>query len=191
MNTYCKRCAMHVPEGVSSCRMCGNTMLVAPPSEPDGPMLSKKDRPAPRGFSKWLFIVGLSLVVTPALRIWSVFQKQIPALFGEESQSLLAQYPGLDRILYFEIGMNALLVFAALLLNYLFYTRKRNFPNAMIGYVAITLIYLITVTGMVHSMFPDAIFAQSAYSLARYLIWGMALAGYLIFDPHVKARFVN
>jgi hypothetical protein len=188
---YCKRCSIYVPEGMPACRMCGSALLVAPPSEPDGPTLTKTRRPAQPGFSKWLFVVGVSLVVTPALRIFAITQKQIPALWGDESQSTLAQYPGLDRLLYFEIGMNVLLVVAALLLNYLFYAKKRNFPNAMIGYVGSTLIYLTTVAGMIHSMFPDAVLAQSAYSLVRYVLWGMAMAGYLLFDPNVKARFVN
>jgi len=189
---YCNRCSMHVPEGMSACRMCGNALLVAPPVAPDGPMLSNtRRRPPQPEFSKWLFFVGLSLVVTPALRIIAIVQKEVPALFGDDSQSFLAQYPGLDKLLYFEIGMNALLVLAALILNFLFYAKRKNFPNAMIGYVAITLIYLITVSGMIHSMFPDAIMAQSAYSLVRYLLWGMALAGYLLFNPDVKARFVN
>jgi hypothetical protein len=191
MNGYCKRCGLHTPEGVLSCRMCGSTTLVAPPVEPDGPMLSAtRKAPSQPGFSKWLFFVGLSLVVTPALRVFAIVRKEIPVLFGDDGQSFLAQYPGIDRLLYFEISINALLVLAALILNFLFYARSKHFPHAMIAYVTITLIYLITVAGMIHSMFPDAILAQSAYSLVRYLLWGATLAGYLLFNPDVKARFM-
>lgn len=172
--------------------MCGNTLLAAPPVEPDGPTLfTRKRTPSQPGFSKWLFFVGLSLALVPANRVYLITQKELPALFGDDSQSLLAQYPGVDKLLYFQISMNMLLVLASLVLNYLFYTRSKHFPKAMIVYVAVTLSYLISVAGMIHALFPDLILAQRAYSLMEYFFGGAAMAVYLLFNPDVKNRFVS
>jgi len=172
--------------------MCGNTLLAAPPVEPDGPTLfTKKHTPSQPGFSKWLFFVGLSLALVPANRIYSITQKEIPALFGEDSQSLLTQYPGVDKLIYFQIAMNALLVVAAFALNYLFYTQSKHFPRAMIVYVAVTLGYLIAAAGITHALFPDLVLTQKAYSLMEYFFGGAAMAVYLLFNPDVKNRFVH
>jgi Protein of unknown function (DUF2569) len=175
--------------------MCGSSVLAAPPPMSDGPMLSSRPRAVARpGFSKWLFFIGLSLVVTPAVRVYAIVERQIPVLFSDEGQAMLAQHPGLDKLVSFEIGMNALLVLAALVLNLLFYSWSKHFPKAMIAYVALTFAYLLAVTAAVNSLFPDALLAQRAqsfYSLLRYLIWGVVMAGYLLFNPDVKTRFEN
>jgi len=192
MPSFCKRCSLHIPDGISTCRMCGSSVLAAPPPPSDDAFFSDKPGKTSRpGFSKWLFFLGLSLVVAPATRILAIVHVEIPALFNENSSVRLAQHPGLDKLICFEIGMNVLLALAALVLNVLFYRRYRYFPKYMLVYIVVILAYRIAVTGATHALFPNMLMIQSAYSLVRYLGWVGAMAACLMFDSDVEARFQN
>src|SRR5262249_3403335 len=149
-------CDLHIPEGMSACRMCGNSLLAAPPVVPDGPTLfTRKNAPAGPQLSKWLFSVGLMLALIPLDRLYAITQREIPALFGEDGQLLLARYPGLDKVIWFEIVMNGLLIGGALLVNFFFYTRSRRFPRLMIIYFATAFGYMTLLAGMTHILFPE------------------------------------
>jgi Protein of unknown function (DUF2569) len=176
--------------------MCGSVALVAPPPPPNGPMLSDRvQRPKAvardASFSRWLFFIGLSLIVTPAIRVYVIAEQQIPIFLTDKGQMLLMKHAGLDKLVEFEICINVLLVLAAAALNILFYTHSRRFPAAMITYVVATFVYRLAATAMLHSLFPDIIFVQHTYALCRYFIWGAITAGYLLFQPNVKAHFAH
>jgi hypothetical protein len=172
--------------------MCGSAALIAPPPPPKHPLPASR---IPRrvlsipGFSLWLFLLGLSLIVTPAIRVYAISEQQIPMFLTDKGQIFLMQHPGYEKFLYFEIGINALLVLAAAALNVLIYTHSRRFPYAMITYVVATFVYQFTATAVLRSLFPDTVPAQSTYILFRYFIWGALTAGYLLFDPNVKEHF--
>lgn len=167
-------------------------MLTAPPPPIDHTCFEDQPRKGSEpGFSKWLFYIGLSLVVAPASRIFAIAAFEIPALCSEKSQAMLVQHPGLDTLLYFEIGMNALLALAALVLNVLFYRRKRYFPKSMLAYISAILLYKIVVTGATHALFPGAVLIHTAYSLVRYLAWVGTMAACLLLDSDVEMRFQN
>lgn len=192
MPSFCKRCSLHIPDGISTCRMCGSSVLAPPPSPFDATFLS--DQPpkiSKPGFSKWLFFIGLSLIVAPATRILAIVHVEIPALFNEKSVARLARHPGLDKLICFEIGMNVALTLAALVLNVLFYRRNRYFPKSMLAYIVVILAYRIAVTGVTHALFPNALMIHTAYSLVRYLGWVGAMAACLLFDSDVETRFQN
>jgi hypothetical protein len=167
--------------------MCGSSVFTEPPPVS---YYGKTLPTTPSGYTKGLFFVALSLIVTPALRIYSISQ-EFAALSGDRGQSFLIQHPGVDKLFYFEIGMNTLLVLAALLLNFLFYTRSRFFPASMVVYVAVTFAYRLAVTAAMHTLFPDAVFTPTTVALIQYLIWGLLMAGYLLLDPEVQTRFRN
>jgi Protein of unknown function (DUF2569) len=174
--------------------MCGSIALTLPPAPVSGPMLSDRvARPVAAAhnphFSKWLFFIGLSLIVTPALRVYAIAEKQIPMFLTDKGQMFFILHPGFDKLLEFEICMNVLLVLAAAALNLLFYTHSRRFPNFMVAYVVATFVYRLGATAMLHSLFPDTILVQNAYALLRYFIWGAITAGYLLFEPSVKKHF--
>lgn len=172
--------------------MCGSAALIAPPPPPNHPLpASKIARPilAFPGFSRWLFFIGLSLIVTPALCIYAIAEKQIPMFITDRGQIFFMQHPGYDKLLNFEICTNVFLVLAATALNFLFYTRSRRFPNFMVSYVIATFVYRLAATAMLHSLFPDTILIQNAYSLLGYFIWGVITAGYLLFDHNIKTHF--
>jgi hypothetical protein len=171
--------------------MCGSTLLApehfagtSADAIPTG-TLEENESTMP----KWFIVIAISLVVTPVLRIYSVFASQLPALSNPEFQPYLDSHNGLRNLLYFEIIMNIGLAVAALLLNYYFYTKSRRFPPVMIGYAVTTFLYLVAVTGATRLLFPDANVSSSFMPLVRTLFWAGILIPYLILEPAVKQRF--
>lgn len=191
MPSYCERCALHIPDGVSVCRMCGGTVLApehfagsSAEAIPTG-RLEENEATMP----KWLIVIAISLVVTPVLRIYSVFASQMPALDSLELRPYLDSHPGLRNLLYFQILMNVTLAVVALVLNYLFYAKSRRFPSVMIAYAVATFLFLVAVTGATRLLFPDANVGASFMPLVRTLFWAGILIPYLILAPAVKERF--
>lgn len=147
--------------------------------------------PSSQSFSKWLWAVGISLVLAPVLRVVAIVNSELPRLLDEDKQAYLQSHPGMSTLLQFEIGMNTFLVLAALVLNFLFYTRRRSFPMLMVAYVAITVLYIGITIGAVNSMFPDANMSAGYITLLRYLLWAGAMIPYLLTSGDLKTRFVN
>jgi hypothetical protein len=195
MPTQCNLCGLHIPDGIQACMMCGNKNLATAPAantvSPSLPSQSTTRTTSQASFSKWLWTIAISLIVTPALRVSSIVLHEVPRLFDDDSQAYLQSHPGFSGLLQFQIGMNALLVVAALILNFLFYTRRKIFPVVMVGYVAATILFLAVVIGMINSTFPDASLAGGYMTLVRYLIWAGAIVPYLLTSNEVKERFVK
>jgi hypothetical protein len=87
--------------------------------------------------------------------------------------------------------MNGLLVISALVLNFLFYTKRKHFPMLMVAYVAATVSFRVAVVSAVNSMFPDANLSASYITLVRYLLWAGAMIPYLLTSSDIKKRFVK
>jgi Protein of unknown function (DUF2569) len=195
MSTQCNLCGLHIPDGVQACMMCGNKNLATAPAgntvSPSLPSQSTTRPMSQASFSKWLWAIAISLIVAPALRVSSIVLYEVPRLFNDDSQAYLQSHPGFAGLLQFQIGMNALLVVAALVLNFLFYTRRKIFPVVMVAYVAATILFLAAVIGMINSTFPDASLAGGYMTLIRYLIWAGAIVPYLLTSNEVKERFVK
>jgi hypothetical protein len=195
MATQCKLCGLHIPDGVQSCMMCGNknfvTVTAGETLMPSLPTAKTLAGPGQASLSKWLFVVGLSLVLAPALRVMAIVNVEIPALTQDQNQVYLQSHPGLANLLYFEIGVNALLVASALVLNFLFYTKRKMFPMLMVCYVAATVLYVVATTAALNSMFPEASMARGYMSVVRMLIWAGAMIPYLLTSNEIKTRFVK
>lgn len=175
---------------MSACRMCGSSLLAAAPQTHAGPIYTPQPLAQNEpGFSKWLIVLAISLLVAPALRLYSIVSIEYPALFGDGSHDALAAHPGMAGILYFKIGMNALLILAALYLNVLFYQKSRRFPKWMIAYAVSTFFYLVAVASAVYILFPDLDTRANFYPLVRSMFWVCALIPYLLFSPDIKVRF--
>lgn len=196
MATQCKLCGLHILDGVQSCTMCGNTNLVAVNNweqkiRPPMPGQNTTAGSHSASFSKWLWAVAISLVVAPVMRVMSIVNSEIPHLFDADKQAYLQAHPGMSGLLQFEIAINVLLVIAALVLNFLFYTRRKAFPMLMVAYVAAIVLFLAVTIGAVNSMFPGADMANGYIRLVRYLIWAGAMIPYLLTSNEIKSRFVN
>src|SRR5579863_8579582 len=184
MATQCKLCGLHLPDGAGSCMMCGSRNLVAASAgetiTPSLPTPTEMRSPNQAKFSSWLWAVAISLVIAPFFRVLAILKIQVPELFGDQSRAYIQSHPGLAELPYFEIAMNVLLAASALVLNFFFYTRRRNFPILMVAYVAATVLYLVATTAAINSLFPDASMTQSYIGLMRSLIWAGALIPYLL-----------
>lgn len=195
MATQCRLCGLHIPDGVTSCMMCGNkklaTVAAGETLTPSLPGAKSMRSPSHASFTKWLWVVAISLAVTPCLRVMSIVNFEIPRLWGDENQPYLQSHPGLSSLLYFEIGMNGLLVACALVLNFFFYTKRKAFPMLMVVYVAITVLYLAAVISAMNSMFPGANMSRGYITLVRNLIWAGAIIPYLLTSSEIKERFVK
>jgi hypothetical protein len=195
MATQCRLCGLHIPDGVNACMMCGNRNLVAATAgETITPSLGSQSTtkaPGQASFSKWLWAVGISLIVMPVIRFLAIINNELPRLSRDDFQPFLQSHPGLANLLYFEIGMNALLVISALVLNFLFYTKRKAFPNLMVAYVGVTVLFRAAVILLVNSTFPDAHLSRGYITLVRYLLWAGAMIPYLLTSSDIKRRFVN
>ena len=195
MATQCRLCGLHIPDGVTSCMMCGNRNLVAVAAgETVVPTLgaqSTTKAPGQASFSKWLWAVAISLIVMPVIRVLAIVNNELPKLSSEQFQPFLQSHPGLSNLLYFEIGVNSLLVVGALVLNFLFYTKRKMFPMLMVGYVAVTVLSRVVVVAAVNSMFPDLNLSAGYITLLRYLLYAGAMIPYLLTSNDIKKRFVN
>jgi hypothetical protein len=195
MATQCKLCGLHIADGVQSCMMCGNknlsTVAAGETLMPSLPSVRTMAGPGQAALSKWLWVVAISLIVTPVLRVLSIINVEIPSLYGDQSQLYLQSHPGLSNLIYFQIGVNSLLVASALVLNFLFYTKRKVFPLLMICYVAATVLFLLATTAAINSVFPGASMTRSTIGLVRMLIWAGAMIPYLLTSSDIKARFVN
>lgn len=205
MATMCKRCGLHIADGVRKCSMCGGLVTATEPAgvmasggSTSGVAASASPVATPLylgassgGSSKWMVVLGISLVATPIFRLNSIFSIELPNLNGEQYQPYLASHPGLVNLLYFRIAMNGILIVSALVLNFLFYTKRKAFPTYMIAYIAATVLFLVADTSAVNNMFPDANLGRSYVALVRSLIWAGALIPYLLTSAQVKSRFVR
>ena len=195
MATQCRLCGLHIPDGVTSCMMCGNRNLVAVAAgETVVPTLgaqSTTKAPGQASFSKWLWAVAISLIVMPVIRVLAIVNNELPKLSSEQFQPFLQSHPGLSNLLYFEIGVNSLLVVGALVLNFLFYTKRKMFPMLMVSYVAVTVLFRVAVVAAVNSMFPDLNLSAGYITLLRYLLYAGAMIPYLLTSSDIKKRFVK
>jgi uncharacterized membrane protein YedE/YeeE len=195
MATQCRLCGLHVPDGVKSCMMCGNKELspvtAGETIRPSLGVQSAAKAPGQASFSKWLWAVALSLVVTPIFRVLAVVKSEIPRLSDDQFQPYLQSHPGISNLLYFQIGMNILLIAAALILNVMFYAKRKSFPKLMVAYVALTVLFVAAAISAVNSMFPDANLSASYITLVRYLLWAGAMIPYLLTSNDMKQRFVK
>ena len=192
MPAFCKRCQLHIPDGISSCRMCGSSVLTAPPVPTDNStLLTERSEASEPGFSKWLFFVVLSLPAAPVLSVYDAATVQVPLLFSESGKMLFLEHPGLDGMTWFEISMNGLLALAALILSILFFTRSKHFPKSMVAYLGAMFVFRLAVAGMTHSIYPNEVMTHTAYVLVRYLAWTAATAGYLLLNSDVGIHFKN
>src|SRR3569833_1351573 len=118
MSIQCRLCGLHIADGVTSCMMCGNRNLApAAAGETIVPSLgaqSTTKAPGEASFSKWLWAVAISLVVTPVIRVLAIVNRELPTLSSDRFQTYVQSHPGLLNLLYFEIGMNGFLAICAL-----------------------------------------------------------------------------
>ncbi|MDR2081740.1 MAG: DUF2569 domain-containing protein [Campylobacteraceae bacterium] len=152
------------------------------------------------GLGGWLILVGIGVVLSP-IRMAIETCLTYPKLFTNGIWSLLATAgtevynPFLAGILIVEIIVNIALVFAWILLAYLFFSKKKIFPKCFIAILLFNLIFIFMDALAVKIAFPyepmfDAQTSRELVLVGRLiavLIW----APYMLISKRVKATFVR
>jgi hypothetical protein len=83
------------------------------------------------GIGGWLILVAIGLAVGPFFRLHGIFLDS-QFLFGDRFHAAMSSKPGLEAIIFFELVTNSFFLAYMLLLNVLFYGKRRSFPMFMI-----------------------------------------------------------
>ncbi|EGQ7649823.1 TPA: DUF2569 domain-containing protein [Vibrio alginolyticus] len=151
-----------------------------------------------KGISGWLVLVAFGLVVSP-FRFYFTTLSMYPGLFENGTWYLLtspnsAEYVrGFGTLLYSEIVFNLFLFVSLIYLNFLFFSKKSDFPKV---YIAISLIGLLFIP--INAYFANLLFPQTPLfdggtirnffvSLLSALIW----IPYMIKSKRVKNTFIE
>lgn len=87
-----------------------------------------------QGIGGWLILVALGLGLEPLSMLGGIGASSL-LLVGPTSQSFLAAHPGIGGQLVIEAVIDVCLFAVLLVLNYLFYGKKKIFPMWMICYL--------------------------------------------------------
>lgn len=150
------------------------------------------------GLRGWLILVGIGIVISP-LRIGFLLWETFMPIFSEGIWEVLTT-PGYEAysplwapILLSEIVINTGLVFIAVYLIYLFFSKRRAFPKWYIGVVVFSLIFILIDASAIKLVMPkEPIFDQDTIKeLARSLVACLIWVPYMLVSKRVKATFVK
>ena len=151
MPTVCPNCASGLEEDAVVCVHCGCELKPEGASEPanaadlqEAFAGAEPTAPAPaygspifsmnndlEGIGGWLILVAIGLAIGPFFRLRGVLQDS-QFLFTSGYQAAMASKPGLEMIIFFELVTNSFFLAFLILLNFLFYRKRRSFPAFMI-----------------------------------------------------------
>ena len=135
------------------------------------------------GISGWLILIAISLVLTPLFVVRNAISIDLPVLsHGTLGRSLVG-------LLF--LVKDVLLLSALILLNWLFYTKKRIFPRSMIAF-ELGVFGVHVLEHIAHA----ALLPQSAVPFLSRPVFGSLLScaiwiPYLLISRRVKATFVH
>ncbi|HWG21313.1 MAG TPA: DUF2569 domain-containing protein [Terracidiphilus sp.] len=190
----CAQCASELEPGAAICTTCGApeaaaaVSATAPPlSVPTFSMGNDLE-----GIGGWLILVALGLVISPFYILASSLSTFLPLFDNPQVQAWLQTHPGMQALMFFEIVTNLIFVIFLIALNYLFFTKRRSFPNYFIFYLGLHFIVLLSDTAIAHAILPSVpLSSRATMGLARSVI-GVALwIPYFLVSKRVKATFVR
>lgn len=150
----------------------------------------------PQGLGGWLILVGMNIAASALFLIWYVIQYVMDPvmleIMGTPAEHLAV--PIIKTLLYVELGFNFLFAMLFVLLNVLFYTRKRIFPKAYSATLIAMLLFHIGYN-IVYLQIPElvelAFDADSVRTLVRGAGYVLIWVPYLYLSKRVKNTFVN
>jgi hypothetical protein len=160
--------------------------LPAPPSTPPFQAHDPLE-----GLSGWLILVGIGLVFSPIRLVRTILAVNLPFLFDAKYQTYLANHRLSAALGASELITNTILLFALLLLNYLFFARKKDFPNFLIAFYLAQVIFLSFDHFSVRALHPTADLTKGAVQLASIFLAACIWIPYLLRSRRVKATFVR
>jgi hypothetical protein len=183
MTCVCGNCAASVEEGATSCARCG-TSVPSPAAESYAPRFSTLSDL--EGIGGWLILVAFGLGFAPLRSIRGIYAT-LHILYGSEYQNWLSMHPGMAGLILFEAVTNTLFLFALVVLNYLFYRKKKEFPGLMITFMALQSILLLIDYAVVLHYNSRGSVTNVAGAILGSAIW----IPYYLRSERVKVTFVR
>jgi hypothetical protein len=194
MAIACKQCAAELEESTAVCSHCGTAVSVPEPAPIQAQDSSPEQSWAPtfstgndlEGIGGWLILVAIGLAIGPFTLLYGVFT-DLQVFFGARFQAGLAHLPGLTSLILFEAVSNTIFLFALIVLNVMFYGKKRAFPRLMIAYLAFNCVVILI------DHFGALRYNPHAGSLAvlRSVVGTFVWIPYYVVSERVKATFVQ
>lgn len=109
---------------------------------------SEQEPKEPKGIGGWLILVAIGRIIAPILLLFTIWRIYLPyfrdGLLLELSNPDNQAYSSLWRpIILFEVSINAIMLIVGVILLYLFFSKKRSFPKAFIGFCIFTILITI------------------------------------------------
>jgi len=150
------------------------------------------------GLGGWLFLVGLNVVFIPFGIIAQTFQDYSP-VFSDGTWELLTT-PGTEAynplwkpIILGEIGMSVGYALAWIFTAFLFFSKKKVFPNWFIGATLAVFVKILLDMFLTTLVQPDEpIFdTETVQIIVRYAIVALIWISYIRISKRVKATFTR
>lgn len=151
-----------------------------------------------RGLGGWLILVGIGVVIGPVIML-STFITAYKPIFEDGTWEALtapgseAYVPYFVPLIVGELVVNAILLAAAVLLIFLFFSKHYFFPKLYIGIVAASLIIIPLDAWLVTKVFPDVPMfdPDTTREFLRTLISGLIWVPYMLVSKRVRATFID
>ena len=208
MPNLCAVCANELPEASTVCAHCGS-QVTPPPTAAEAPKplptaaevtaataganQSAYDTPAYRvddsltGIGGWLILVAINLVLGAFYTVYAILS-DLNALYNPRFQLYLNSRHGVATLVLFEAATNTIFLLALVVLNVLFYQRKRVFPKLMIAYLAARLVLIAGDHVVALSMH---LHVTSSFTVARAFIYTVIWIPYFINSIRVEQTFTR
>ena len=150
-----------------------------------------------KGLGGWLILVGIGVTLGP-LRMIAEYVPMFYAIFSDGTYEALTT-PGSEfynvlwgPFLIFELVVNSIIVFASLLLMYLYYAKHYFFPKLYIMIILFSLVFILldawlgSFVLIDEPMFDTSILTELFRTVVTALIW----IPYMLISVRVKNTFV-
>jgi Protein of unknown function (DUF2569) len=202
MTTSCNACGHPLADRAVVCLSCGTAIDPDSPFGPSPPqIIPPVDASLPRisnfapmfaftndleGIGGWLILVAIGLAVGPFFRIHGV-NTDLRFLFTDRYQAALHTRPGMQVLFFYELVSNSFFLILYLLLNVLFYAKRRIFPSFMIFNLAAAFVVLLIDHIWATHYSPRTTWLHVIQSLIPACIW----IPYFFASSRVKQTFVR
>jgi hypothetical protein len=185
----CQNCNREVPAAARFCDRCGSALFANTPTPQPLTMTPIYDAGSnqfrnPEGIEGWLVVVAFGLAVAPVIIARTILRTDFPLLFGRGT--LAASFVGAVFSLKNLISFGALV-----LLNCLFYLRKRSFPIAMMAYYGWAILTRFAEHIVYAAASPGREIHFIGYTVFAPLISAAVWVPYLLISKRVKMTFVR
>lgn len=151
----------------------------------------------PQGIGGWLILVAIGRITAPILLLFTILQVYLSyfrdGLLQELSNPDNQAYSSLWRpIILFEMGINVILFIVGIILLYLFFSKKRSFPQVFIGFCIFTILVTI-VDGILGYNLQKELTSDYDYTGIAHIFKAVVNSGiwipYMLLSKRVKNTF--